>query len=340
MSSAVCRTKLSPFLIALSLIFSTFIFFPWSTSAQTNLDGDVHIAPLRTRLSAEKPSLKAHSGFHPIKKTVDLVLVPVTITDRMDRIVRGLEKNNFSIFEGNKEQQIRHFSNQDAPVSLGIILDVSGSMKDKFERAREAVLDFCREANPEDETFLITFSDDPELLTGFTSNIAEIQNRLMLAAPHGETALLDAVYLGIHEMERAKYSRKALLIISDGGDNHSRYTEGEIKSVIEEAGVMIYAIGIYDTYFPTPEERLGPALLSNMAQETGGRAFTIDNPNDLPEVADKIGSEIRNQYLLGYRPTKKPADGKWHKIKVKLNLPKGLPRLNVYAKRGYYAPVQ
>ena len=156
--------------------------------------------------------------------------------------------------------------------------------------------------------------------------------------PKGRTALLDAIYLGISKMRQAKYPKKALLIISDGGDNHSRYTEGEIKNLVKEADVLIYAIGIYDHYFPTEEERLGPQLLGEVTELTGGRAFTIDNPNDLADVATKIGIELRNQYVLGYRPKNPVRDGKWRKIKVKLNPPKGLPPLKVYAKTGYYAP--
>jgi Ca-activated chloride channel family protein len=152
--------------------------------------------------------------------------------------------------------------------------------------------------------------------------------------------LLDAIYLGVSKMRQAKYTKKSLLIISDGGDNHSRYTEGEIKSLVKEADVLVYAIGIYDKYFPTSEERLGPALLSDVAELTGGRSFTIDNPNDLADVATKIGIELRNQYVLGYRPKNPGHDGKWRKIKVKLIPPKGLPPLRVYAKTGYYAPTE
>src|SRR5208282_5185685 len=174
--------------------------------------------------------------------------------------------------------------------------------------------------------------------TDFTSSVDEIQNKLVFTVPRKRTALLDAIYMGVSKMRQAKYAKKALLIISDGGDNHSRYTEGEIKSVVKEADVMVYAIGIYDRYFPTPEERLGPELLSEITEVTGGRAFTIDNPNDLADVATKIGIELRNQYVLGYRPKNPGHDGKWRKIKVKLLPPKGLPPLRVYAKTGYYAP--
>jgi Ca-activated chloride channel family protein len=214
---------------------------------------------------------------------------------------------------------------------------MSGSMTGKIERAREVVVEFFKTANPQDEFFMITFSEKPEEIAEFTSSVEDIQGKLVYIVPKGRTALLDAIYLGITKMRQAKYPKKALLIISDGGDNHSRYTEGEIRSLVKEADTLIYAIGIYDHYFPTEEERLGPALLSEVTEVTGGRAFTIDNPNDLADVATKIGIELRNQYVLGYRPKNPTYDGKWHKIKVKLIPPKGLPPLQVHAKQGYYA---
>src|SRR5207247_2128932 len=198
-------------------------------------------------------SFNTHSK--PYKTESDLVLVPVTITDPMNRLVTGLDKENFNVFEGKEAQEIKHFSSEDAPVSLGVIFDMSGSMSSKIERAREAVVEFFKTANPQDEFFM-------------------------------------------------------------------------------------YTIGIYDRYMSTPEEQLGPALLSELTELTGGRAFTIDNPNDLADVATKIGIELRNQYVLGYRPKNPAHDGKWRKIKVKLIAPKGLPPLRVYAKTGYYAPSQ
>jgi Ca-activated chloride channel family protein len=246
-------------------------------------------------------------------------------------------QENFQVFEGKEKQEIRHFSIEDAPISLGAIFDVSGSMADKIERAREAVVEFFKTANPQDEFFMIAFADKPEEVTDFTQSVEDIEARLVLTYPKGRTALLDAIYLGLSKMRDAKCEKKALLIISDGGDNHSRYTEGEIKNLVKESDVQIYAIGIYDHYFPTDEERLGPQLLSEITELTGGRAFSIDNPNDLADVATKIGIELRNQYVLGYRPTNPAHDGKWHKIRVKLTPPKGLPPLRVYAKTGYYA---
>ena len=213
-------------------------------------------------------------------------------------------------------------------------------MSSKIERAREAVVEFFKTANPQDEFFMITFADKPEEISDFTQSVEDIQGKLVYTIPKGRTALLDAIYLGISKMRQAKFPKKALLIISDGGDNHSRYTEGEIKNLVKEADVLIYAIGIYDHYFPTEEERTGPQLLSDVTELSGGRAFTIDNPNDLADVATKIGIELRNQYVLGYRPKNPIRDGKWRKIKVKLNPPKGLPPLKVYAKTGYYAPTE
>lgn len=282
------------------------------------------------------PSLKTHTK--PYKVEVDLVLVPVTVTDPMNRLVTGLEKNNFVVEDNGQMQQIRHFSSEDAPISLGVIFDMSGSMRDKIEKSREAVVDFFKTANPQDEFFMVAFNDRPVLLSDFTSSIEKIQGQLIYAEPRGRTALLDSIYLALAKMREAHNQKKALLIISDGGDNHSRYTESEIKSIVKEADVQIYAIGIFSPNPGTPEEQTGPATLSAITDVTGGRTFTVDNPNELSDIATKIGIELRNQYVLGYRPTTPVKDGKWRKIKVKLHPPKGLPPLTVYAKSGYYAP--
>ena len=325
-------------LIALS------VAVPLLSTAQVSVD-DVHVTPrvqptrtdnTSTAIGSLDPSLKTHTK--PVKVDVSLVLVPVTITDPLNRLVTGLDRENFQIYEDQSQQELKSFSSEDAPVSLGVIFDLSGSMTSKIERAREAVVEFFKTANPQDEFFMIAFADKPEEVSDFTSSVEDIQGKLVYTVPKGRTALLDAIYLGVSKMRQAKYPKKALLIISDGGDNHSRYTESEIKSVVKEADVMIYAIGIYDHYMATTEEMLGPELLSDIAELTGGRAFTIDNPNDLADVATKIGIELRNQYVLGYRPTNPGHNGKWRKIKVKLVPPKGLPPLRVYAKTGYYAP--
>jgi Ca-activated chloride channel family protein len=331
----------------LLLMLSMFLLACWLAPYAVAQDDDVHITPREAKTTdatttdpsgIADPSLRTHTK--PIKKEVDLVLVPVTITDPMNRLVTGLEKDNFLLTDNGKPQEIRHFSSEDAPISLGVIFDVSGSMSDKIDKSRQAVVEFFRTANPQDEFFLVTFSEKPEVLVDFTSSVEDIQNKLVYAIPKGRTALLDAIYLGMDRMRKAHYERKALLIISDGGDNHSRYTEGEIKSMVREADVQIYGIGLFDFQPKTPEEREGPELLNEITEATGGRTFIINSPNELADVATKIGIELRNQYVLGYRPTNPAHDGKWRKIKVKLNPPKGLPPLHVYAKTGYYAPTE
>jgi len=275
-----------------------------------------------------------------IKIDVDLALVNVTITDPYNRLVTGLDMENFRVFEDNTEQEIAHFSNEDVPVSIGVILDLSGSMANKIDKSRLAALQFFKTANPQDEFFLVSFNDRAQLVSPFTTSIEELQSHLMYTAAHGRTAMLDAIYLGLSQMKGARNSKRALLIISDGGDNHSRYSERDIQNFVKEADVQLYAIGIYEAAGsrPTPEEASGPALLSDVTDLTGGRTFTVSNLNDLPDIAIKISMELRNQYVLGYRPSNKQHDGKWRKIKIKLRPPKGLPPLNVYAKSGYFSP--
>jgi len=272
-----------------------------------------------------------------------LVLIPVTVTDPLNRFVTGLDRENFRVFEDKNEQKVTHFASEDAPLSVGLVFDTSGSMGSKLDKSRQAVKQFFKTANPEDEFFLIQFNDRPELVVDFTTRLEEIQNRLTFTQSKGRTALLDAVYMALHKMKKAKNARKALLIISDGGDNSSRYTESEIKNLVREADVQIYAIGIFEMMSNrgrTPEELSGPSLLSEIAEQTGGRHFPVENLNELPDVAAKIGIELRNQYLLGYTPTNPQRDGKYRRVQVKLVQPRGLPPLRAFWRLGYYAPAQ
>jgi Ca-activated chloride channel family protein len=215
---------------------------------------------------------------------------------------------------------------------------MSGSMKTKIERARDAVTALLKASNPQDEFFLTTFSDKPALLHDFTSNVEEIEDQLLTMAPKGRTCLLDAIVMAINDMRTARYQRRALVIISDGGDNRSRYTETEVKSMIKEQDVLVYSIGIFDSELQTSEERLGPELLEQISSVTGASSYTLDDPNDLPATAERIANELRSQYVLGYSPDGSRRDGKWRKIKVKLALPKGIPHLSVQTRTGYYGP--
>lgn len=272
---------------------------------------------------------------------VDLALVNVTVTDPYDRPVTGLDPSSFRVFENNVEQEVRTFSIEDTPISVGVIFDNSGSMANKINRARQAVIEFLKASNPEDEFFFVSFNERAELTNAFTNSIEEFQSRILLAAPQGRTALLDAIYLGLSQMREARNTRRALLILSDGGENHSRYNEGDVKRLVREADTQLYAIGIFDPLqyrSRSTEELYGPSLLGEITEMTGGRLYAVENPNELPDTAAKIGLELRNQYVLGYRPSNRTHDARWRKIKIKLHTPKGLPPLKVYAKSGYYAP--
>jgi Ca-activated chloride channel family protein len=296
--------------------------------------------PLKDDVRKNTPgsAVKPLQGLH---LDVDLALVNVTVTDPYNRLVTGLDPDNFRVYEDNIEQEVVTFSSEDVPISIGVIFDFSGSMANKIGKAREAAVQFFKTANPQDEFFLVSFNERAELTSAFTNSVEDLQSRMMLTAPKGRTALLDAIYLGLSQMRGAKNGKRALLILSDGGDNHSRYNESDIKRLVKEADTQLYAIGIFDPLGyrnRTPEELNGPSLLSEVTEMTGGRVFAVENLNDLPDIASKIGMELRNQYVLGYRPSNKAHDARWRKIKIKLRAPKGLPPLNVYSKTGYYAP--
>jgi Ca-activated chloride channel homolog len=322
----------------LPVVLAAFLWLSFGAQAQEPGGSPTTIVPRPKPPEKEQVLPKSN-----IRVDTTLVLIPVTVTDPMNRFVTGLEKENFKLFEDRKEQEISQFSSEDAPLSAGVIFDCSGSMGHKLEKSRLAVSQFFKTANPEDEFFLIQFNDTANLVQPFTQNLEEIQNRLTFTFSKGRTALLDAVYLGLHTMKQAKNPRKALLIISDGGDNNSRYTEAEIKNLVREADVQIYAIGIYEegpARQRTPEENAGPALLTTIAEQTGGRQYEVENLNELPDVAAKIGVELRNQYVLGYSPQNPDRDGKYRHVVVKVIPPRGLPLLRPFWRLGYYAPSQ
>jgi Ca-activated chloride channel homolog len=305
----------------------------------TNDNQKVTIEP-RRRPTAEDTTPVPRSN---IRVDSQLVLINVTVTDPLNRFVTGLEKENFKLFEDKVEQSVTHFASEDAPLSVGLVFDTSGSMGSKLAKSRQAVAQFFKTANPEDEFFLVQFNDRPELTQGFTTSLEEIQNRLTFTQAKGRTALLDGIMLAIHTMKKARNPRKALLIISDGGDNSSRYTESEIKNLVREADVQIYAIGIFEPFSArgrTAEELSGPGLLSEIAEQTGGRHFPVENLNELPDIAAKIGIELRNQYILGYAPINQERNGKYRRVQVKLVQTRGLPPLRVFSRLGYYAPIE
>lgn len=278
-----------------------------------------------------------------IRVNKTLVLINVTVTDPLNRFVTGLEKQHFRLYEDKVEQEITQFSSEDAPISIGLVFDTSGSMGSKLQKSRQAAAEFFKTANPADEFFLVQFNDRPQLSVPFTTDTDKIQSTLTFTQSRGRTALLDSVYLAMHEMKKARNPRKAILIISDGGDNSSRYTETEIKNAVREADVQIFAIGIFESMSNrgrTPEEAAGPSLLNELAEQTGGREYAVENVAELPDIAAKIGIELRNEYILGYTPKNQERDGKYRRVQVKLNQPRGLPPLKAYFRLGYYAPTE
>jgi Ca-activated chloride channel homolog len=332
-------------IFALLVLLTLPLLLPRTALAQDDPLNQVHIntpLPLSTKATTTvplTPGASLRSGIM-FQINTNLVLVPLTVTDPMDRLVTGLEEQNFEVYEDNRPQVIRAFSCDDAPVSIGIILDLSGSMADKIVRARGALLQFMQTSNPDDEFFVIGFNDRPFLLSDFTSDINKVEANLVNLHPERRTALLDAIYLGLQKMKQAKWPRKALLIISDGGDNNSRYTEGEVRSAVRESDVQIYALGIFDAEAPTIEEQNGPLLLNAITTDSGGRLFRVDDLSEMGDIATRISAELRDEYVLGYSTNDMKMDGKWRKVKVKLLPPPGLPPLTVHARTGYYAPLE
>jgi Ca-activated chloride channel family protein len=278
-----------------------------------------------------------------LRVDVPLVLIPVHVTNALGVSVTGLGREAFHVLEDGVEQKISSFAIEDAPVSVGFVFDDSGSMYNKIRKAAEAASAFFQTSDPRDEFFLIAFNDRAKVVVPFTTDCGLIYKRIARAKPSGRTSLLDAVRLGLLQMKKARNSRKAILILSDGGDNRSRYTEGEIKRAVREADVQIYAMGVFDPIGSrklTTEELNGPRLLNDLAEQTGGRAYKVQNLDNLPGVCARIGNELRNRYVLGYLPANTERDGTYRHIKVKLSTPVGSPALYVHNRQGYYALAQ
>jgi VWFA-related protein len=280
-----------------------------------------------------------------LKLRVDttLVQIPVAVTDAQNRFVLGLQKEDFHLLEDGVEQNVAVFSGEEAPLSVGLVFDESGSMGYKLRNSQAAVTRFLKTMGPDDEAFLVEFSDKAKLSVAFTSKTGAIEDALAKAQPNGMTAMLDAVTVALTEMKKAKNSRKTIVIVSDGGDNNSKYTADEIESLVRAADVQIYAMGVFEpslAFLLTPEEISGPKLLSEITTQTGGRAFSAAITADLPAVAARIAVELRNQYVLGYYPKNQARDGKYRKVEVKLTQPNGVSPLKAHWRLGYYAPTE
>lgn len=291
-------------------------------------------APAQTPQQPQKPGEQAPL----IIERTDLVSLTVTVTDPYNRLVTGLEKKHFEIYEDKVKQTIDAFKDDDVPVSIGIAFDVSGSMKGKLERARDALKAFVDTSHDDDDFFLVAFNQRASLVSEFTDGTT-LANKLTLVDTKGQTALYDAAYLGIEKVKQGRHQKRAILLISDGQDNSSRYTYGELRKLLKEAGVQIYCIGIVEMGGGAGGslDLQGQGILEEIAQTTGGKAFFPRSAAELEDATTRIALELRHQYSLSYMPTNVKTDGQWHKIKVKVTPPRGLPPLSVRHKDGYYA---
>jgi Ca-activated chloride channel homolog len=316
-----------------SLLFSAFALVQINPQPKS----DAKSPPVTSRItnSEQRPVavFKAHT---------DLVLIPVTVTDTLNRFVLGLQKEDFQLSEDGVQQNVTLFSGEDAPLSVGVIFDESGSMSYKLKTSRDAAAQLLTALDKEDQAFLVEFADSAKLSVPFSGPRDDMQTALQNAQARGQTAMLDAIDAGLVEMKKAKNSRKAIVIVSDGGDNSSHYSATQIEGLVREADVQIYAMGVFDPVFSfgsSPEEISGPRLLSEIASQTGGRAFAAALAGDLPSVANRIAVELRNQYVLGYYPKNKTRDGKYRVVKVNVSQPTGIgSNLKVHWRLGYYAP--
>jgi Ca-activated chloride channel family protein len=286
--------------------------------------GQVTISPRKQPATAES---SPHGA--TLRADTNLVLVPTSVSDPMSRPVTGLEKENFRVFDAGVEQTITHFAMEDEPIAVGLIYDVSGSMGKGIGKSRVAAQKFFQTANPEDECFLIEFDDRPRLILPLGRGLGELQEELVFSKSSGSTALIDAVVMGLHELKKSKLTRKALLIISDGGENNSRYTLKEIRNMVRESDALIYAILIED------QERDGPWYLRQLTEDSGGRV--VPYGQDAIDPIIKISVELRNRYLLGFSPSNETRDGRYHPLTVKVVPPRGLPKLKADWRKGYWA---
>jgi Ca-activated chloride channel homolog len=286
------------------------------------------------------------------RTSTQMVLVPVTVTDHNGKTIEGLRAENFKVLEDQSPQQIVSFTAEDAPCSVGLVLDVSGSMRNALDTAKGVSHSFLQTANPEDEFLLLTVSTQPDTISGFTTDVADLEESIGRTSPGGMTALIDTVYLGLNSMRKARQPRRGLLILSDGMDNYSRYSKGELMRAALEANVQIYTIIVGNgsgggstggaPFRPSliakpidqAREHEGPNMLEELSEKTGGLHFRAQSETEAKEAALNAGRALRNQYVIGYQPPSSGATGKWHRIRVKSNLPK----VNVYARNGYYTP--
>jgi VWFA-related protein len=268
-----------------------------------------------------------------IRVDTNVVLIPVAVNDTYGRPVAGLSKEHFQITDDKIPQKITSFASDDAPVALGLVFDTSSSMSPSIAAARRAAHLFVATANPGDQFLLVEFDSAPRLTIPLTEDLAHINYELTFTQSRGQTAMIDGVYMALNEIKKSPLQRKALILVSDGDDNHSRYQIGELRQLLQESEVLIYSVGMGgDSSYS------GAGLMKLISEQTGGRLFMANS--GLADIASKIGVDLRNRYLLGYVPNNYVRDGRYHRVELELKPPKGLPRLKAFWRKGYFAPTE
>jgi len=326
--------------LPLLVIGAPLFAFQSAPMQNASVDTPVTIVP-RTRTPA--PSAAEEAPPAHLRVDTSLVLIPVHVSTQLGTTVTNLTRENFRLLEENTEQPITYFAKDDAPISVGVLLDMSGSMQDKMKKAAESAAKFFLTANTQDQFFLVEFSERAKLTVPFTNDSGEVYRRITRARPYGRTSLYDAVHVALAEMRSARHARKALLILSDGGDNCSRHTFTQIRNELLESDVQVYAMGVFDpdeSRRKTPEEREGPRILDALADVSGGRHYPVADFNNLPEIAGRIGDELRNQYLIGYAAPLEARDGRYRRVKLTVVNYEQTAPLRVQYRHGYHTPNQ
>jgi Ca-activated chloride channel homolog len=301
------------------------------------------LAVLLLAAAAQLPSAqKPIDTDYTVNVDVELVHLPVSVVDKDGYPFLALQQQHFNIYEDRVLQDITLFKQEDIPVTVGLVLDSSGSMRYEMASLRAAASTFVRESNSEDETFIVSFGDQPRLDQDFTRTARDLNASLDRIAAHGSTSLYDAVSFAANHIQKGFHEKKALLVVSDGVDNRSRYKSEEVLDELRESRIILYTIGLARQDGPLGDAFLfktkGKKILEQFAKVTGGRAFFPGSMKEIDEICRMIARDLRSQYTLGYRPSNTKLDGSWRKVTVQVRPPGGSPKLRVHTKQGYFAP--
>jgi Ca-activated chloride channel family protein len=336
---------------AMAVACLIYLFNPYLKRIYAQNSKDVHLILKENKDTASATKAADEKSVPPkprrftVGVSVDLVMMYTSVFDEKGRFISGLRQEDFKVYEDGVRQEISSFSQEDTPISMGIVIDLSGSMEEKMDQVNQAALAFIKASNPQDETFLIGFNDEVELLQGFTNDIDEITDALENAVVFGGTALYDAIYLGVEEAhKKGTREKKAIIVISDGEDLDSVYTLSELVKSVHASDVQVFCIGIVDELPKRKIFRLSKSekekyldAMERISEESGGKAYFIQDVSGIHGIVSEIAAELRNQYSIGYISSNDARDGTWRRVVIKLD---GNKDARIQHRNGYYAPSQ